>query len=87
MSSQRELLQKVATGQISIDEAESVLKNVSDERQVHVKVTPKGAIGFYGLRRMPIVLYQQELEKILNHCNSEDFKQFLSKNDAQLSKK
>ena len=80
----REILQKIATGQMTIDEGMDALK---EPRQTHFKVTPKGAVGFYGLRRMPITLYIQELEEILRVAQSVEFQTFLEKNQDTLSRK
>jgi len=84
--SPEELLQKVAAGQMSVEEASGLMKR-SSEKQIHYKVTPKGAIGFYGIRRMPIVLYQQELYAIMKEAQTEEFKKFVEDNDGCLSKK
>ena len=80
----REILQKIATGQMTIDEGMAALK---EPRQTHFKVTPKGAVGFYGLRRMPITLYVQELQEILRVAQTEDFLAFLENNRETLSRK
>ena len=55
--------------------------------QCTYKVSEKGAISFYGIRRMPITLYLDELNVILETTATEEFKTFISVNDKKLSHK
>lgn len=89
MSSTEELLIKVKNGEISIDEAQQQLKQLklSDLKKVTYKISPKGAISFYGLRRMPITLYLEELEKITEIVNESEFKEYVQQNAERLSTK
>ena len=89
-----DLLQKLQSGQISLEECQAELQEKKAiGPQVQYKVTPKGCVGFYNLRRMPIVLYIEELEKILNSIlqegwsYSDAFQEFLDTNDSALSRK
>jgi len=61
------LLQQLQSGQISLAQCEAALsaKGVGPAA-IQYKVTPKGCIGFYNVRRMPISLYVEELERILD---------------------
>ena len=62
----KQILDKVATGELSSEDASKLLEAAAGEkRKLHYKVSPKGAISFYGLRRMPITLYIEEIEKIV----------------------
>lgn len=75
--SQKEILQKLASGQITTEEANKQLTLLQSKTEVHYKVSPKGGISFYGLRRFPITVYKDELDKILEACSSPEFKDFL----------
>jgi len=68
-----------------IAELEAQLKAEKEKnvKKVTLKVTPKGCIGVYGIRRMPIVLYSQEWDIILGMA--EDIRQFGEDNKSQLS--
>jgi len=87
------LLQKLQNGEITLDECQQELKTKKSETKVTYKVSPKGCISFYGIRRMPISLYKQELESIL--CAIMDdgagipynstFSQFLQDNEGKIS--
>lgn len=90
------LLQKLQAGEISVDECKKALATQvpSGAKNVQFKVTPKGCVGFYGLRSRPITLYIGELERILAAIlkdespeYSEQFQNFIDTNNAQLSKK
>lgn len=62
-------------------EADLAAKN---QRKATLKVSEKGALSFYGLRRMPITLYLQEMETILGM--EQEIKAFIKANDSKLSK-
>lgn len=55
-------------------------------RTTQYKISQKGAISFYGIRRFPITLYFDELKTIMNTCMksvdfSDDFVKFLEYNN------
>lgn len=87
------LLQKLQTGEISLAECQTALEtNEKSKAQIHFKPTPKGCIGIYNVRRMPISLYIEELERILaavttDYSYTEEFQQFLDDNKALLKRK
>lgn len=81
------LLQKLQNGEITLEACQQQLKSKqTSEKTVTYKCSPKGCISFYGLRRMPISLYKEELIKILGtimDCEGEmpydkAFKDFLN---------
>uniref|UniRef100_A0A6C0BMC7 Uncharacterized protein n=1 Tax=viral metagenome TaxID=1070528 RepID=A0A6C0BMC7_9ZZZZ len=88
-SSATQILEDVKNGKCSVDEAQKQLAQMklADLKTLTYKVSPKGAISFYGIRRMPISLYLQELEEIIRTSNTEEFKKFISENTDKLSKK
>ena len=88
------LLQQLQSGQISLEACQELIqKKTTSKSQVQYKTTPKGCIGFYNVRRMPISLYVEELEQILstvlqpNYKFSTEFQQFLDKNAAIIKRK
>jgi hypothetical protein len=90
------LLQKLQSGAITLEECQKELKSKKTETGVTYKVSPKGCISFYGIRRMPISLYKQELEAIIRailEINEETglpaynqtFRDFLESHEGKLS--
>lgn len=51
-------------------------------RKISFKVSPKGAISIYGMRRFPITMYKHEALNILSR--SDDLLEFIEKNDWKL---
>lgn len=90
-----DLLQKLQSGEITLEDCQKELKvSKKTEGDVTYKVASKsGCICFYGLRRMPISIYKEELEKIFNavlnegYDYNETFKGFLEENEGKLSVK
>jgi hypothetical protein len=86
-----DLLQKLQSGEITLEECQKTLNQTQKvQTHVHYKVSPKGCISFYGIRRMPISLYPQELELILEaildtKSYNQQFSGFLSENTGKLS--
>ena len=89
MSLAEELLAQVKNGTISIDDAQEKLKQLklSDLKKVTYKVSPKGCISFYGIRRMPISLYLEELNQIIDITKGDEFKKFIKENSDKISTK
>lgn len=90
------LLQKLQNGELSLDDCQKELKSKTTQKAVTYKVSKKGCISFYGIRRMPISLYLQELESILKVIldidgdempYGETFQSFVDENDGNLSVK
>ena len=92
-----QLMEQVALGSISAADATAEIQNrskkqASKAKQVNYKVSTKGAISFYGIRRMPITLYVGELEALVGEiCGNldweEKFGKFLDENQDRLSRK
>jgi hypothetical protein len=89
-----ELLLKLQAGQISLEDCQDQLKvKTKAQVQVQYKATPKGCIGFYNVRRMPVSLYIEELEKILESIlqpgfqYSDEFQEFLDANSSTIKRK
>lgn len=89
MSESVKILEDVKSGKCTIEEAQELLSQlkIKQMKTITYKVSPKGALSFYGIRRMPITLYLQELEQIMSITNGDEFKKFLLDNTDKLSKK
>lgn len=78
---QMEMLKKVAAGELKPEEAAKAMAT----SRMSLKVSEKGCISVYGLRRMPITLYVKEMEAVLD--NSDRIRKFITDNDSKLSRK
>lgn len=80
------ILEQVQKGSLSIVEAQQKLQQLklSDLKQTTYKVSPKGCISIYGLRKMPISLYKDELIQIVEMVKTDAFQAFLSENESSL---
>jgi len=57
-------------------------KKEKKPRKISFKVSPKGAISIYGMRRFPITMYKHEAVNILSR--SDDLLDFIEKNKGKL---
>jgi hypothetical protein len=81
-----EVLAKVASGDLTIEEASKMLTDEAPKRgTLYCKVSQKGAISVYGLQRMPVTLYVEQWERLLGF--SEEIKSFLKDHDGELKRK
>jgi hypothetical protein len=89
MSTTKEILELLKSGQISLEEAQTKLSAATAEtkKSVQYKVSQKGAISFYGIRKLPITLYINELNEIINIADTQEFKNFITENQSELSSK
>jgi hypothetical protein len=81
-----EILTKLKAGDLSVEDATKLLNELdAPKRGLYCKVSEKGAVSVYGLQRMPVTLYVEQWQRLLEF--SEDLKRFLKENDAQLKRK
>jgi hypothetical protein len=81
-----EVLAKVAAGDLSIEEASKMLADEAPRRgTLYCKVSPKGAVSVYGLQRMPVTLYVEQWERLLNFAD--EVRTFLKDHDRELKRK
>ncbi len=66
-------------------ENESLKQKQKRNSAISMKVSEKGAVSVYGLGRFPVTLYQEQWVKLLSL--SDDIKQFIEENRAQLKVK
>lgn len=82
-----EILQKVASGELKVEDANKLLAELESPKRgvLYCKVSPKGAISVYGLQRMPVTLYVEQWERLLAY--GDEIRKFAQEHDAQLSRK
>lgn len=82
-----DILQKLASGELKVDEASRMLADVETPKrgQLYCKVSPKGAISVYGLQRMPVTLYVEQWERLLDY--GEQIRAFMGEHSDQLKRK
>lgn len=82
-----EVLAKVAAGQLSVDEAAKLLSESEPQPRgtLYCKVSPKGGLSLYGLQRMPVTLYVEQWERLLNF--TDEIRAFLKLHDSELKRK
>jgi hypothetical protein len=82
-----EILAKLAAGELKVEEASKLLAEVEQPKRgsLYCKVSAKGALSVYGLQRMPVTLYLEQWERLLDF--SDELRAFLKENDAQFKRK
>lgn len=81
----KEILQRLAAGELSPDEADAMLAKSERKGAVYCKVSDKGVISVYGLGRFPTTLYVEQWERLL--AFGDEILQFAREHDAELKKK
>ena len=56
-----------------------------NKNKISMKVSTKGGISIYGLQRMPVTLYAEQWERIIDICKSGDLGTFISDNEDKLT--
>ena len=84
---QAEILKKLAAGELTAEQAGEMLKASEEKKRgsLYCKVSAKGAISVYGLQRMPVTLYVEQWERLLNF--GDELKSFMTSHDAELKRK
>jgi len=82
-----EILSRLAAGEIKVEEATKLLEEADKARKgtLYCKVSEKGAISVYGLQRMPVTLYVEQWDRLLNF--SDELRKFMKEHDSQLKRK
>ena len=65
--------------------AENVALKSKSERGLSLRVSEKGGVSLYGLRRFPVTFYADEWEKVLGMAD--EIQRFIRENDAKLKRK
>ncbi len=83
---QEEVLAKVQSGEMTIEEAKKFLAAEAPKRgALYCKVSEKGAVSVYGLQRMPVTLYTEQWTRLMDFAD--ELKTFLKDHDHELKKK
>jgi hypothetical protein len=82
-----EILVKLAAGEISTEEASKLLEQAETENRgsLYCKVSQKGAVSVYGLQRMPVTLYLEQWERLLDF--GDELRKFLEEHSSELKRK
>ena len=82
-----EILAKLAAGELKVDEASKLLAEIEQPKRgsLYCKVSEKGAMSVYGLQRMPVTLYVEQWQRLLDF--SDEIRQFLKDNDSRFKRK
>lgn len=82
-----EILAKLATGELKVEEASKLLAELDTPKRgsLYCKVSEKGAVSVYGLQRMPVTLYIEQWERLLDFA--EEIRSFLRDNAERLKRK
>lgn len=82
-----EILAKLAAGELKVDEASKLLAEIETPKRgsLYCKVSEKGAVSVYGLQRMPVTLYLEQWERLLDFA--EDLRGFIKDNESRLKRK
>lgn len=82
-----EILAKLAAGELKVEEASKLLAaaEAKGRRALYCKVSAKGAVSVYGLQRMPVTLYAEQWERLLDF--GDEVRTFIKDNDAELNRK
>jgi len=65
--------------------AENEALKSKSERGLSLRVSEKGGVSLYGLRRFPVTFYADEWEKLLGMAD--ELQRFIRENDAKLKRK
>ena len=82
-----EILQKVSSGELPPEEASKLLAQAEQPKRgdLYCKVSQKGGISVYGLQRMPVTLYVEQWERLLNFADT--IQSFIKEHDSELKRK
>ena len=82
-----EILAKVASGEVPVEEASKLLEKADQAKKgsMYCKVSEKGGISVHGLQRMPVTLYVEQWQRLLDF--SEEIRQFMKEHDSELKRK
>ena len=82
-----EILAKLAAGELKVEEASKLLASIEQPKRgtLYCKVSEKGAVSVYGLQRMPVTLYLEQWERLLNF--SDGLRSFIKDNESKLKRK
>lgn len=83
----KEILAQLKAGQIDEEQADKLLEDLERQKRgtLYCKVSQKGGLSLYGLQRMPVTLYVEQWERLLDF--SDDIRQFIGEHNDELKRK
>jgi len=83
----QEILADLHAGKIDVGEADRLLSTLEGPPRgsLYCKVSPKGAMSLYGLQRMPVTLYVEQWNRLLDFAD--EIRSFLKEHDGELKRK
>lgn len=88
-STQSDLILLLKEGKITTEQFQTLYNDQTKKakKELTYKVSDKGCISFYGIRKMPITLYSAELFKIVELTQTDEFKKFMEDNKDKIAVK
>jgi hypothetical protein len=81
-----EILTKLQAGELSVEEATKMLAEAdAPKRGLYCKVSEKGAVSVYGLQRMPVTLYMEQWQRLIEFAP--EVQKFIQENESKLKRK
>jgi hypothetical protein len=82
-----EILAKFKAGELDAEQLRKALDDLEQPRRgtLYCKVSLKGALSVYGLQRMPVTLYLEQWNRLLDY--SQEIRQFMKDHDSELKRK
>ena len=82
-----EILAKLAAGELGAEEASRLLDEAEQEKRgsLYCKVSQKGGVSVYGLQRMPVTLYVEQWERLLDF--GDEIRKFIGEHEGELKRK
>jgi hypothetical protein len=65
--------------------AENAALKAKDKRGVYLRVSEKGGVSLYGMRRFPVTFYREEWDRIL--AMSDEIRAFIAEHGGELKTK
>ena len=83
----KEILAQLKTGEIDEDQADKLLEDLERQKRgtLYCKVSQKGGLSLYGLQRMPVTLYVEQWERLLDF--SDEIRKFIEEHNDELKRK
>lgn len=82
-----EILAALATGELAVEEASKMLSQLEPppRGRLYCKVSQKGAVSVYGLQRMPVTLYVEQWQRLLDF--GDEIRKFMAEHDSEVKRK
>ena len=82
-----EILAKLASGELDVGKAKQLLDQIERQQKssLYCKVSQKGAISVYGLQRMPVTLYVEQWQRLLDFAD--EIRKFAEEHGSELKRK